>query len=66
MHKMYGATADKTCAACVHLYTVKRGQTWFKCDQSKISASTATDWRKGWPACGKYEEGEQKTHFIMD
>lgn len=56
MHTLYGVTPNKTCGTCNHLIRYKQGTTWFKCGLARQSASTATDWRVKWQACGKWEE----------
>ena len=56
MHNMYGKTEDKVCRLCTHLLRYHAGSNWLKCNISKMTSSVATDWKAGWPACGKYEE----------
>lgn len=61
MHRMYGAADGKACGACVHCVMVNGGSRDYpKCDLSKITNGAATDWRKKWPACGKFEVAEVK------
>lgn len=45
-----------TCKNCAHLLRYHQGARWMKCNLSKMTQSVASDWRAGWPACGKYEE----------
>ena len=46
MHKVYGSdSGGRRCKTCEHL-VIKM------CSQS----FAVTDWRAGWPACGKYED----------
>lgn len=55
----YGNGPDfATCGECVHLYAVSYANTYFKCRQGPQSKCTATDWRKRWAACGKFEPKE--------
>lgn len=54
MHRMYGATEGQVCKHCAHLVHADPYVRIYKCDQSKMSASAATDWRQKWPACGKF------------
>ena len=58
MHKIYGVTAGRTCGACRNLLTESgwAARRWFKCALARQSSSTATDWRRRWPACGKFVE----------
>ena len=56
MHGMYGATPGQICKTCVHLDRYRGGTRFMKCNLSRVSHSTATDWRANWPACGKFEE----------
>jgi hypothetical protein len=41
-----------TCKHCKHLYHHLR---FLKCDLNKMTRGPGTDWRAGWPACGKFE-----------
>lgn len=66
MHRVHGLTAGQTCGDCVHLVTLKRANTWFKCEKSRITGGAGTDWRKRWPACGLWAAGEQPTIHRMD
>lgn len=43
------------CATCSHLQARQYANRYYKCDLRRISASTATDHRVRWDACGKYE-----------
>ncbi len=56
MHKMYGVSQGHTCKNCRFLDRVQYAGTYLKCDKSRRSRCSATDWRAGWPACGLYEE----------
>lgn len=54
MLMVYGYTEGLTCKGCVFL--VKRGKAslYFKCALTKMTRGAATDWRAGWPACGRW------------
>jgi len=62
MHKMYGEVPGKTCKLCVHLIQIRYANTYHKCNLTRITGGPGTDWRTGWPACGRYHEGEQKKY----
>ena len=51
---VYGYTEDRNCKGCKHL--IKRGKAnlYMKCDLTTMTRGAATDWRAGWPACGRY------------
>lgn len=52
------------CKDCVHLLrNYHHNQTYFKCDLYKLSHGKSSDFRKSWPACKKFERGEQKTVY---
>ena len=57
MHKLFGEIPDRKCKDCQHLcsYTASHG----------LSASTATDWRLKWAACGLIDVAEYKGHTIV-
>lgn len=56
MHRMYGATEGQTCGAYAHCIRVNGGsRDYLKCDLNKITSGAGTDWRRKWPACGKFE-----------
>jgi hypothetical protein len=60
MHKGHGKREGVTCKTCRHLRRLDyHNSRYLKCDLTKITHGAATDWRAGWPACGKYEEGEE-------
>jgi len=58
MWHYYGKRDDKRCSDCLHLITVygDMPRTYFKCELYGVSASSATDWRKKWTACGKFQD----------
>lgn len=58
MIRLYGECLGERCAQCCHLVR-KHGDHagyFLKCEEAGITASAATDWRAGWPACGKWED----------
>ena len=61
MQRVYGAgPADVTCKTCAHLHRFRKGNrvAWMKCSRAYVTASSATDWRSGWPACGLHTEAD--------
>ena len=56
MHRMYGVAEGLKCATCAHLYEKRWDKSYYKCGLNRDSNGPATDWRKTWPACGKWEE----------
>ena len=62
MHRRFGRTEGRCCASCVHLVVHKPGQNkYYKCDLTVITSGPGTDWRIGWPACGRWEAGQHRT-----
>ncbi len=60
MHTLYGRVAGVRCGQCAHLVSYGyRSNTYFKCDLNRMTSGAATDWRKKWPACGKYRREGQ-------
>lgn len=57
MHRLYGKLDGEKCKNCVHLARYRMGGSWMKCNLSKQTNSSATDWKAGWPACGNFEKG---------
>lgn len=49
-----------TCGGCLRLIARKYSSTYFKCSLYGDTRSTATDFRKSWPACGQYYEAVAK------
>ena len=58
MLKLYGpGPAQAICADCVNFsYHFAGRNTYFKCRLYGVTSGPATDWRKRWPACGKWCE----------
>lgn len=51
MHQYYGYGPGR-CGNCPHFITKQFDRTYYKCRAYGDSNSEATDWRKGWTACG--------------
>jgi hypothetical protein len=58
MYARHGSTEGQTCRTCAHLQRYKQGTRWMKCELTRQTSGAATDWRAGWPACGKWESCE--------
>lgn len=62
-HGAYGIDGV-TCRACRFLLRVRphgaEGPSFLKCQKYGISQGQDTDWRAGWPACGKFEVNPAK------
>jgi hypothetical protein len=56
MLKVYGTKEGKTCKTCKYLLRYYQSARWMKCKKSYITGGNGTDWKAGWPACGKHEE----------
>ena len=63
MHKRYGlsrnyagAPTQYTCGQCQHFLETEFANRYFKCSKFGVSSGPATDWRKGWQACGAFEK----------
>lgn len=56
MHQVYGHSSGNRCGKCGHFERYRQGGNWAKCGKSKKTASSATDWRGSWPACGQFVE----------
>ncbi len=57
MWRLYGQRADRQCAQCLQLVRKPWGlQYYLKCRVVGVEGKTATDWRAGWPACGRFRE----------
>jgi hypothetical protein len=54
LHTLNGSKDGETCGGCRFL--IRNDQHgFFKCQKYGETASTASDWRKRWPACGLWE-----------
>jgi hypothetical protein len=57
MHRRHGRAEGHTCGGCRSFWDKPVDGSIghaFKCRQFRVSSSEATDWRKGWPACGLF------------
>ena len=45
---------NNKCGECAHLYPTQHARTYYKCDLHKNTNSANSDWRKTWPACGRF------------
>ena len=52
MYKYYGIAEKGMCGDCPHFLEKEYGRKYFKCRVYGNSNSEATDWRKGYSACG--------------
>lgn len=59
MHIWFGTTEGETCKNCKHLIRHRMGKSWLKCDLTLQTGGSATDWKAGWLACGKFEKGNK-------
>lgn len=56
MRKHFGES-DGRCKNCSHFKTYQVGnKTVFKCEVYGVTHSTASDWRKSYPACGMFNK----------
>lgn len=63
---VYGKQPGHTCGECKHLVTWRFASDYFKCELSRSrgqSGGPSTDWRKSWPACGRFEPGEGPVRY---
>ena len=59
MYSMYGKTEGKKCGNCAHFRKLEGyAGTYYKCDLTKLTHGSKTDWRVNWVACGKFEKRE--------
>jgi len=65
MHKLFGEIPDRKCKDCQHLCSHTASHKWYKCECYGLSASTATDWRLKWAACGLIDVAEYKGRPIV-
>lgn len=56
MLRLYGQHVGERCGTCKHLLVHKPGQNrYYKCAHHRLTCGPGTDWRTGWPACGRWE-----------
>jgi hypothetical protein len=56
MHKLYGSgPAGAKCRDCRFMKANVQAKTYWKCTQYSLTHGPATDWRRSWPACGKFQ-----------
>lgn len=60
MWKRYGAIEKQRCEDCSHLLELHGTRVHYKCQLSRITQKSDTDWRKGWMACGKFDRRKQR------
>ena len=54
---LYGPGPEgKTCDGCALLVGIAKAKTYYKCKQRKYTNGPATDHKRKWPACAKFEE----------
>jgi hypothetical protein len=59
LHRRYGYDGAHRCGDCVRFWQKRWGtKSFFKCELYVNSACAASDWRKGWPACGMFLDRE--------
>ncbi|TXK52354.1 hypothetical protein FVR03_01170 [Pontibacter qinzhouensis] len=46
------------CKNCKHIYRKQYAGTYYKCELRGNTNGPGTDHRVNWPACGKFEKGE--------
>lgn len=56
MHKLFGIDEEHQCKTCCHLKKRTMKRSYNKCEAYGISASSATDFRQKWTACGLYNK----------
>ena len=56
MHLLYGQVVGQLCRDCVHLASGNyHGTLYHKCSLYGMTHGPGTDWKLGYPACGKFE-----------
>lgn len=54
---LYGYGPDgKECRECSHMRYVQYSKKYWKCDLRENTHGAATDHRRRWPACGRFEQ----------
>lgn len=57
---------DKKCGNCTHVFGICNSNTHYKCDLRKNTRGAKTDQKLRWPACGKFEQRENKAIPLYD
>ena len=57
LNKFGRFSPPQNCKDCRHLRRYQAGGKWMKCDLTKQTGGSGSDWKASWPACGKFEEG---------
>ena len=65
MYHLFGTCEGKRCKDCPHLIRSVWDKTYYKCECYGESHSDATDWAKGWDACGLIE-GDHWLMYTID
>ncbi len=56
---VYGPGPEgKTCSECALLVGIAKARTYYKCRLRRNTNGPATDHKRRWPACGKFEQRE--------
>ena len=58
MHAAHGTAPGHTCGECGHLITYRVGYIHHKCALGPEGIGPATDWRRDWPSCGRFDAGK--------
>jgi hypothetical protein len=59
MHQAYGTHVPDHCGDCKHFLVDQwHSRKYLKCTLYKVTNGPATDWRKFYDACGKFERRE--------
>jgi len=67
MHEMFGVRADRRCEDCDNLLQGDyHGRHYRKCTVYGVSHSEASDWRKSYIACGRYNKEWTGHRTVMD
>lgn len=65
MTRIHGPGPEGTiCGTCKHLVGWQKSRIYWKCSKrGDLTHGAATDQRKGWQACGLYEEGRGEIYY---
>jgi hypothetical protein len=60
MRKLFGENPEESCIHCKHFCcAIGRRRNFYKCRLYGISGGAATDWRRFYRACGKFERDDE-------